>query len=359
MLKVGDIVRYLNAVGGGRVSRVEGAVAYVDDDGFVTPVLAKECVVVTPAKDAVMLAAEEPATASKAAQPKSTPAQEAASVLAPFVETEEGELLNVVLGFEAKDIKHLSATDYEAFLVNDSNYHLYYVISTQEAGTPTVSVLACGTIEPAMQEYVATVEPADLPAMDRISVDIIAFKPDRPYRPKRPVSLSLPFDTTKFFKLHCFKRHPYFDNPVIAIEIVKDDVPVQSGRTEVDAASLAKAMSEKKRADSRRDAAPAPKKNAQKSDAPVVVDLHIHELVDNTAGLSNADMLNMQIDRFRAVMDENLRHHGRKIVFIHGKGEGVLRQALLKELNHKYKGHDVQDASFREYGFGATQVTIR
>ena len=87
--------------------------------------------------------------------------------------------------------------------------------------------------------------------------------------------------------------------------------------------------------------------------------MHIHELVDNTSGLSNADMLNMQIDRFRSVMDENLRNHGCKIVFIHGKGEGVLRQALLKELNHKYKGHDVQDASFREYGFGATQVTIR
>ena len=70
-------------------------------------------------------------------------------------------------------------------------------------------------------------------------------------------------------------------------------------------------------------------------------------------------MLNRQIDEFRKVMDANLRNHGRKIVFIHGKGEGVLRQALLKELTHRYKGHDVSDASFREYGFGATQVVIR
>ena len=45
-------------------------------------------------------------------------------------------------------------------------------------------------------------------------------------------------------------------------------------------------------------------------------------------------------------------------MFIHGKGEGVLRQALMKELNHRYKGHQAQDASFREYGYGATQVTI-
>ncbi len=58
-------------------------------------------------------------------------------------------------------------------------------------------------------------------------------------------------------------------------------------------------------------------------------------------------------------MDANLKSHGTKIIFIHGKGEGVLRQALMKELNHRYKGHEVQDASFREYGYGATQVTIR
>jgi hypothetical protein len=31
----------------------------------------------------------------------------------------------------------------------------------------------------------------------------------------------------------------------------------------------------------------------------------------------------------------------------------------MKELNYRYKGHDVQDASFREYGYGATQITIR
>ena len=58
-------------------------------------------------------------------------------------------------------------------------------------------------------------------------------------------------------------------------------------------------------------------------------------------------------------MDAHLRNYGTRIVFIHGKGNGVLREALMKELNHRYKGHDVQDASFREYGFGATQVTIR
>lgn len=63
-----------------------------------------------------------------------------------------------------------------------------------------------------------------------------------------------------------------------------------------------------------------------------MVDLHIDQLIDTTAGLSNADMLRYQIDEFRKVMDANRRHHGMKIVFIHGKGEGVLRQAVLDDL---------------------------
>ena len=47
-MKIGDKVRFLNAVGGGIVRRFQGKdVAYVEEeDGFETPVLIKECVIV-------------------------------------------------------------------------------------------------------------------------------------------------------------------------------------------------------------------------------------------------------------------------------------------------------------------------
>lgn len=50
MAQVGDIVRYLNSTGGGKIVKIDGNLAYVDEDGFETPVLLKECVVVTPAQ---------------------------------------------------------------------------------------------------------------------------------------------------------------------------------------------------------------------------------------------------------------------------------------------------------------------
>ena len=48
-----------------------------------------------------------------------------------------------------------------------------------------------------------------------------------------------------------------------------------------------------------------------------------------------------------------------KFVFIHGKGDGVLRKAVIDELKRKYSNCRYQDASFQEYGFGATMVTIK
>ena len=75
--------------------------------------------------------------------------------------------------------------------------------------------------------------------------------------------------------------------------------------------------------------------------------------------MGNADILNYQLDYFRRILEENKANKGKRIVFIHGKGEGVLRHALLNELRYRYKSYRYQDASFQEYGYGATQVTIR
>ncbi len=95
------------------------------------------------------------------------------------------------------------------------------------------------------------------------------------------------------------------------------------------------------------------------TDEIVVVDLHASEILETTAGMSNQDILNFQLKVFHDTLSEYASQKGRKIVFIHGKGEGVLRRAVISQLNYKYKKYAYQDASFSEYGYGATQVTIR
>ena len=91
----------------------------------------------------------------------------------------------------------------------------------------------------------------------------------------------------------------------------------------------------------------------------IIVALHADQLLETTAGMSSGNILDYQLDVFRRVLGRDKTDKGQKIIFIHGKGEGVLRQAIIHELNYKYKHFQYQDASFQEYGYGATQVTIR
>lgn len=360
--QVGDIVRFLNSVGGGRVTKIEGNIAYVDDDGFETPVLIKECVVVrshaqTAADAKADMKATTPLQTAVAPSSPSAPRPQPKPELPPAAETAEGEKLNIVLGFEPADIKRLSSTTFDAYLVNDSNYYLYFTVATRAAESQALDVRYAGLIEPATQIFLFELSTSDLPAIDRLTVQAIAFKRDKPYTSKPAIDFEQRFDGTKFARLHCFGTNPYFDTDVIAYDIVRDDVVCGRQKIEVDPEQMRKAMVEKARTDRRK---PKPvSKRPVKEGALIEVDLHADELLDTTAGMSASEILNYQIDTFRRVMDEHLRHPGQKIVFIHGNGEGVLRAALHKELNHRYKGHEVSDASFKEYGFGATMVTIR
>lgn len=356
-------MRFLSSTGGGRIVKIDGQIAHVEeDDGFVTPVLLKELVVVATAgeeasrRDIFGGTGQKKQEQERERQSKFVPtAVPEAPKPEPVVETPEGEKLNVTLAYQAIELKHLSTTDFEAYLVNDSNYYLYFTYLSRADDADGWTTRYAGLVEPNMQIFIEELSREQVGRLDRVAFQYVAFKRDKEFRLKAPVAIEARMDTTKFFKLHCFRENPYFDEPVIAVDIVKNDIP-QRVMT-LDSSSSEDALKQKRAADRRPLARPVHKK--QPKDGPLVVDLHIHELIDNTHGLSNADILNYQVDAFRKTMDENLRNHGKKIVFIHGKGEGVLRQALMKELNYRYKGHDVQDASFREYGYGATQVTIR
>lgn len=359
MAKTGDLVRFLNSVGGGIITRIEGNIAYVDEDGFETPVLLKECVVVTPASTHVPPPSynfgpkQTTPTATKAPEPTIQPKQEDTFVVE---ETPGGEKLNVVLAYEAADLKRLSTTSYDTYLVNDSNYYLSLAYLTRSDDSDQWTLRWSGTVEPGIQIFLGELRREDISEVDRVAVQYLAFKKGKEFTIKSPASVEHRLDNTKFFKLHCFQPNVYFDQPVIALTIIENDIPARQPL--IDAKELERSMNQKANAD-RRAKAPVKKHQKKDADGPLVVDLHINELVDSTRGLSSADMLNLQVDKFCKVMDENLRNHGRKIVFIHGKGDGVLRAAILKELNYRYKGHDVQDASFQEYGYGATQVKIR
>jgi hypothetical protein len=87
------------------------------------------------------------------------------------------------------------------------------------------------------------------------------------------------------------------------------------------------------------------------------IDLHIEELIDDTNGMSNFEKLSIQLERFEKELDAALQGNIKKLTVIHGVGNGRLKQEIVAILKAT-RGVTFQDASFKEYGYGATQVNI-
>lgn len=98
-------------------------------------------------------------------------------------------------------------------------------------------------------------------------------------------------------------------------------------------------------------------KPKERNAPPMEVDLHINQLVRSAKGLSNHEMLNLQLDTARHKLEFAMRKRIQKIVFIHGVGEGVLKMEL-EYLFGRYSNVKFYDADYQKYGLGATEVYI-
>ncbi len=87
------------------------------------------------------------------------------------------------------------------------------------------------------------------------------------------------------------------------------------------------------------------------------VDLHINQLVKNTRGMQNHEMLNLQLDTAKRRLEFAFQNRIQRVVFIHGVGEGVLKLEL-EYLFKRYEGLKYYDANYQKYGQGATEVYI-
>lgn len=350
-MKIGDKVRFLSEVGGGIVKGFQGkdTVLVEDEDGFDIPMQVRECVVID-TDDYNMTRKSAPAP--KKAEEPAKPVKPEMPAVQRQPEMRGGDALNVFLAYVPEDVKAISSTSFEAYLVNDSNYYLYYTYLSAEG--KAWKTRSHGLVEPNTKLLLEEFEKDVLNEMEHVAVQFVAFKDGRTAAMKPAVSVELRIDTVKFYKLHTFRESEFFAEPTLMYDIVKDDVPAR--QVFVSAEELQEALLVKKSVDKPR-SQPIVKRGGGKDI--LEVDLHIGELLDDTRGMTNSEILNYQLDKFREVMEKYKGKREQKIVFIHGKGDGVLRKAVLDELKRKYPNCRYQDASFQEYGFGATMVTIK
>jgi len=88
------------------------------------------------------------------------------------------------------------------------------------------------------------------------------------------------------------------------------------------------------------------------------IDLHMHAIVDSQAGLDQGVMLELQLSHFERMLQIGIRQRMKKLVFIHGIGQGVLRHQIWSRVDQYYPDCTCRSADPRQYGSGATEVWI-
>lgn len=89
-----------------------------------------------------------------------------------------------------------------------------------------------------------------------------------------------------------------------------------------------------------------------------IVDLHIEKLSKNASSLSSSQILQMQLQAFEKALDLAIAAGMNEITFIHGVGNGVLREAIHKQLSKEKNILYFEDALKEKFGYGATLVRL-
>ena len=199
-MKKGDKVRFLSEVGGGKVAGFQGKniVLVEDEDGFEIPMPINEVVVVEQddyamgkmisAKMDAKEKAEEHANTELHQDSRSIkailnehdtdieeedydPADREITFVKHIQERAGGNKLSAYLAFVPIDIKDVTNTRFETYMVNDSNYYLHYTYLVAEGNAWTLK--AEGEIEPNTKLFIEEFGREALNEMEHIAIQKI------------------------------------------------------------------------------------------------------------------------------------------------------------------------------------------
>ena len=329
-IRIGDIVRFLSDKLEGKVTGIlntQTVQVYVDEYGFEIPASIHDLVVIH----------SDFTSSSKTQQTASSKPIEITST-------------NMVyLAIVPEHFNRLLESNFELFIVNDTDQTCLYSIAFRKEDA--YAGIIAGNCQPHSSSSIGTY------SLKEIDQQIKAVRIQAIFFQKGQTALRTPIDTeikllpANLCKTGAYSHSHWFNQISILRSLEKEE---QISTIEIDTKQLKEALKEKKC-----DSVPQHRPQKQAIGNTIEIDLHGHEVLETTAGMESKDILEYQLEIFRNTMEEYKLRKGKKIIFIHGKGEGVLRQRIIWELQTKYKRHQHQDASFKQYGYGATMVTIK
>ncbi|QZE15040.1 DUF2027 domain-containing protein [Halosquirtibacter laminarini] len=357
-IRIGDKVKFLNDIGGGTVVSIESSkmVNVENEDGFEIPVMVNELVVSNAMQEADLSEEEEDENVA-IEEEEDWRYQEELPDLKGFVEINvqednlDPEYYMALIPNAPESPIHKGL---QLFLVNDSNHTLLFHFSKQDGSY--YETIETGTLEPNMRFNLMEMKERDFEKKPTFAFQVIPFRKRNQELPPF-LHREIAIDPVKLHKKGAFVSNEFFTKDAHLIRL--NEAPTN----EVEEALENISIKEVKKAIREQGDLKRPKHMmgaivSQNLDLKEV-DLHIDALLDNTNGLSKSEMLRHQIEAFNKEMESAIKDKIKRIIFIHGKGNGTLKTQLYKEHRKRYIKYKIQDASFQKYGYGASLIILR
>jgi Domain of unknown function (DUF2027)/Smr domain len=329
-LRIGDKVRFLNEQGGGVITRYKDKeTVFVEiEDGFEVPYPVK-FLVVTETELIVH--------------------QEAENLdIEPNVAPNE----SVFFAVEPDHELPLLTDAYSIYLFNQSSFNIHFTYSLKDGHL--FQTLKNGELGPFQKLLLKKIKKSQLKEFPLHKIEILFFKKTH-YTAQLPVAEVILLNE-KIIANGVFIRNDEFKFPVLYFTLREHFINEQTRKIELTAYDMERLEKFKEFQHDQPKQSKPNKRNYLEEEREI--DLHIEELVDDLRGMSNGEMLNLQIKTFQKELDKAISENLKKIIFIHGIGNGRLKSEI-RHLLKSYPELVVQDGSYKKYGYGATEVIIK
>jgi hypothetical protein len=309
--KLGEFVRFVEERREGYITRIidESTIAVTDEDGFEIPVLASQVTRVHGHPSGQDL------------PPWSVP-----ETKGDFIST--GIFLGVTQDKKAAAVVHVS-------LVNTTSYQLLATFTTEKSQRFKGEFSGTLRAKSAVQIYSASLN--ELDRWPVFYLQILLFRHEGTEL-RRPVEFSEKFRAKDFSTAK--ETIEYLDQPAWLIQLDSNEVLIDPQKLKE---SFYKPAAERQQVE-----------NPGKQ-----IDLHIEKLRKDHEFLSNSEILDIQLDRFRKSLDAAIVHKLPSIIFIHGSGNGTLRNEIYKVISKHPQVKTFMDAQKERFGYGATEVILK
>lgn len=358
--KKGDKVRFLNEKGGGTVVKELNSfmVSVEIEDGFEIPTLTSDLVLITSESISgnMFMNQEETAPFTKTEESSTDYSSEEGNedrISRIYVQKSLSKIPSgVYLSWAPTDQNRILSSSINIFISNNTPYDILYNFTLKNPDN-SFSGIDFGSVPPHSKLLVERISKDDLNHWSNGIVQILFFQEDTD-KVLMPVSSSFRIKGSVLYAEGSYQNSELLENQraityticelnripstyeaVLNEKENKDSIPVKAEKFKPEAAI------EKHRIGPRE----------------AEVDLHISALRDFYASLSPHEILTIQLGYFDRMLESALAFNYQNVVFIHGIGNGVLKQSIIERLS-QYNDIELRSASFAKYGNGAVELIL-